>query len=59
MLKAIETTGFVNAQHQLRLNDCHCPQVLCVCVVTEEEMPTSNPFQTTYFVRQPQGIAPT
>jgi hypothetical protein len=52
MLKAIETTGFVNAKHQLLLNErlpISSSRVRVIIVVTEEEMPTSEKFQTTNY----------
>jgi hypothetical protein len=51
MLKAIETTGFVNAQHQLLLNErlpITSSRVRVIIVVTEE-MPTSEKFQATNY----------
>ncbi|MDM8559291.1 hypothetical protein [Candidatus Parabeggiatoa sp. HSG14] len=52
MFKAIETTGFVNAKHQLLLNEqlpisSSCVRV--IIVVTEEEMPISEKFQATNY----------
>lgn len=50
MLKAIETSGFVNAQHQLLLNErlpITSSRVRVIIVVTEE-VPTSEKFQATH-----------
>ena len=49
MFKAIETTGFVNAQHQLVLNEqlpITSSHVRVIVMVMEEE-PTSEKFQAT------------
>jgi len=51
MLKAIETTGFVNAQHQLLLNErlpITSSRVRVIIVVTSA-LPTSEKFQATNY----------